>query len=160
MLVAGAESAAGSVEKGRLMAEIGRIYAYKIEDKSQALVAYAQAFCEDPETAAYADEVERLAGSDPQAWNEATSLSADAAASGIAAEQKTLLLLRLGRWYSERTGRADLAAGAFQEILRLNPNHDAALAGLSAVYQKAQQWPDLAETLLQRASVATPTVAR
>src|SRR6185369_14740088 len=39
--------------------------------------------------------------------------------------------------------------------------HDAALAGLCAVYQKAQQWPDLAEALLSRANVApSPTVVR
>ena len=59
------------------------------------------------------------------------------------------LLARLGRWYSDRAGRADLAAGCFQSILPINPNHDGALAGLCAVYQKAQQWPELGRSAAQ-----------
>jgi tetratricopeptide (TPR) repeat protein/predicted Ser/Thr protein kinase len=161
MLLSRTETAASRGEKARLMADIGRIYAFELEDKSQALVAYVQAFCEDPESEAYGDEVERLAGSDLAAWNEATSLSADASAGDLPPEQKTPLLARLGRWYLDRTGRADLAAGCFQSILSVNPNHDGALAGLCTVYQKAQQWPDLAEALLGRANVApSPSVAR
>ena len=161
MLLARTESAGSQVEKARLMAEIGRIYAFELEDKSQALVAYAQAFCEDPETDAYADEVERLAGSNLAAWNEATSLCADASRGQMAPEQTVPLLARLGRWYSDHSGRADLAAGCFQHILRMNPNHDGALAGLCSVYQKAQQWADLSEALQGRANVApSPAVAR
>lgn len=161
MLIARTETATSREEKGRLMSEIGRIYAFELEDKSQALVAYAEAFCQDPETDAYADEVERLAGSDFVAWIETTSVVSQAATGDLAPEQKIPLLMRLGRWYSERSGRADLAANCFQSVVRMNPNHDAALAGLCSVYQKAQQWSDLADALLGRAKVApSPTVAR
>src|SRR5258706_10409919 len=99
MLISRCETATSRVEKVRLMGEIGRIYAFELEDKAQALVAYTQTFCEDPETDAYADEVERLAGSNLAAWNEATSILAEASAGDLGAEQKVPLLSRLGRWY-------------------------------------------------------------
>ena len=105
MLLGRSERAVSRVEKARVLADIGRIYAFELEDKSQALVAYTQAFCEDPETDAYADEVERLAGGDAGAWTEATSLCTDASAGDMPTEQKMPLLLRLGRWYEGRAAR-------------------------------------------------------
>ncbi|HEX9295928.1 MAG TPA: protein kinase, partial [Polyangiaceae bacterium] len=159
MLLSRTETAETRVDKGRAMAEIGRIYASELDDKSQAIVAYAQAFCEDPETESYAGEVERLAGGDLQAWTEATSMCADASSGDIPPELKIPLLTRLGRWYSEKAARADLAVSCFQAILAINPNHEPALSGICSVYQKAQQWSDLASTLLHRAEVAPSSAA-
>jgi tetratricopeptide (TPR) repeat protein/tRNA A-37 threonylcarbamoyl transferase component Bud32 len=161
MLLARSEAAQTGEDKARAMAEIGRIYASELEDKSQALVAYTQAFCEDPQSDSYADEVERLAGSDQAAWGEATQMCAQASAGDMALELKIPLFTRLGRWYSDRAGRADLAVACFQAILAINPNHEAALAGLCSVYQKAQQWIDLASMLLHRAGAApSPATSR
>lgn len=161
MLLERSETAQTGEEKARAMAEIGRIYASELEDKSQALVAYTQAFCEDPETDSYADEVERLAGSDHASWVEATQMCAQASAEAMPPELKIPLFTRLGRWYSDRAGRADLAVACFQAILAINPNHELALAGLCSVYQKAQQWTDLASMLLHRAGAApSPATAR
>jgi tetratricopeptide (TPR) repeat protein/tRNA A-37 threonylcarbamoyl transferase component Bud32 len=154
MLLTKSDAAKSKAEKARAMAEIGRIYASELEDREQALVAYAQAFCENPESDAFAEELERLAGSDASAWNEVTTLCASAAAADLPAEQKVPLLWRLARWYAEKSGRADLAVPCYQALLSANPNHEAALAGLSAVYRKAQQWSELAPLLVHRASVA------
>jgi len=159
MLLARAEAAATSDEKARTMAEIGRIYAAELDESSQAVVAYTQAFCDDPHTEAYADEVERLAGGDVNAWTEATSMCAEASAGDMPDVRKALLFERLGRWYLDKLGRIDLAVSCFQAILAGNPNHEAALAGLSAVYQKAQQWTELAATLVRRAQVASSPAA-
>ena len=152
MYLARAESAADGEEKARAMAEIGRIYATELDERSQALVAYTQAFCEDPEAEAYGDEVERLAGSDQESWAEASAMCAEASAGELSPEQKMPLFARLGHWYEGKMGRADLAVSCFQAILTINPNHEAALAGLSSVYQKAQQWSELAAILQHRAS--------
>jgi len=161
MLLGRAEAADSRAEKGRAMAEIGRIYASELDDKSQAIVAYAQAVCEDSENDSYAGEVERLAGGDLQAWTEATSMCADASSGDMPPEMKIPLLTRLGRWYSEKAARADLAVNCFQTILATNPNHEGALSGICSVYQKAQQWGELASTLQHRAEVApSSAVAR
>ena len=48
MLLERAGNAESGVERGRVMADIGRIYASELGDRSQAMVAYTQAFCEDP----------------------------------------------------------------------------------------------------------------
>ncbi|HKQ68581.1 MAG TPA: tetratricopeptide repeat protein [Polyangiaceae bacterium] len=158
MLLGRSEAAGSSADKARAMAEIGRIYASELEDKAQAVVAYAQAFCEDPTNDAYADEIERIAGNDAAAWTEAVSMCAEASSAGMAPELKISLFSRLGRWYADKTGRADLAVICFQAILAINPNHEAALLGLSSVYQRAQQWGELASLLLHRAG-ATPSSA-
>ncbi|HEY3593316.1 MAG TPA: protein kinase, partial [Polyangiaceae bacterium] len=161
MLLARSDAAKTSEEKARALAEIGRIYASELEDREQALVAYAQAFCEDPETDDYAEELERLAGSDVAAWTEVTSICADTAQGDLPAERKAPLLARLGRWYAEKASRADLAVSCFQALLSTNPNHEIALGGLAQVYRKAQQWSDLAPLLVHRAGVApSPSSAR
>jgi tetratricopeptide (TPR) repeat protein len=161
MLLARTERAETAAEKGRGMAEIGRIYANELHDRAQALVAYAQAFCEDPETESYADEVERIAGNDLSSWNEATSMASEASTGDLPPEARLRLFTRLGRWYSEKVGRPDLAVSCFQAILATDPGNETAMSGLSSVYQKAQQWPELAQTLLHRATAApSSTLAR
>jgi serine/threonine protein kinase len=68
-MLARADQSVGAA-KARIMAEIGRLYATDLDDRPQAVVAYVQAFCDDPETPAYADEIERLAGGNAASWNE------------------------------------------------------------------------------------------
>ena len=161
MLLERADGADTGVEKARVMADIGRIYASEIGDRSQAMVAYTQAFCEDPETEAYADEVERLAGTDAAAWAEATTTCADATNHEMRPEVKMHLFARLGAWYADKAARPDLAVACFQTILATNPHDDAALGGLCAVYEKAQQWGELSALLVHRATAApSPASAR
>jgi tetratricopeptide (TPR) repeat protein len=154
MLLSRAERAETPAEKGRGMAEIGRIYASELHDRAQALVAYAQAFCDDPQTEAYGDEVERLAGGDLGSWNEAATMASEASSGDLPTEAKLPLFTRLGRWYSEKLGRPDLAVACFQAILSSDPGNESAMAGLCTVYQKAQQWPELGQMLLHRAAAA------
>jgi tetratricopeptide (TPR) repeat protein len=159
MLLERAGNADNGVERARVMADIGHIYASELGDRSQAMVAYTQAFCEDPETEAYADEVERLAGSDAAAWAEATTTCAEATNQEMRPEVKMHLFARLGSWYTDKAARPDLAVACFQTILGTNPHDEAALAGLCSVYEKVQQWAELAALLAHRATAA-PTPRR
>ncbi len=161
MLLGRAEAAGGGANKARLMAEIGRIYAMDLDDRAQALVAYVQAFCDDPQTGQYADEIERLAGTDVESWTEVTTTCAATTTENIPSELKVPLFLRLGRWYTDRLSRPDLGVACFQAILAVDPSHEGALLGLTSVYQKAQQWAELAQTLLRRALLGVaPSASR
>ena len=51
MLLGRAEAAATAEARARAMAEIGRVYASELDDRAQAVVAYAQAFADDPKQA-------------------------------------------------------------------------------------------------------------
>lgn len=162
MLLADAESASSPEEKSRSYADIGAIYARDLDDPEQALVAYTQAFCENPRDGAHAAEIERLAGTRPEAWAEVLQTATSAAQEESRdTAARILLYAKLGRWWLERAQRPDVAASCFQALLALEPSHEAALDGLCQIYRRAQQWPELAALLVQRAEAsAVPARAR
>jgi tetratricopeptide (TPR) repeat protein len=154
------ESAENAQERAACYAEIGQIYSGELDDKEQALVAYAQAFCEDPSNDRYADQVERIAGSRYQAWEEVLVHCLDAMKGELANDAKAELAYRMGRWYAEKVGRSDLGLPWLNRVLELEPAHDRALTALSDLYRKAQQWSEMIQVLVRRADVAPPNVAR
>jgi tetratricopeptide (TPR) repeat protein len=162
MLLERSEKAESRSERARALAEIGRVYAQELDDTEQALVAYAQAFCEDAQNTAYADEVERLAGADPKAWEEVLSTCVAAVSEEeLPVEIRNLIYCRMADWYLDRVERPDLALPVYQAVLQTEPASDAALLGLTHIYRKAQQWPELGMVLTTRAAAAaTPSKAR
>jgi tetratricopeptide (TPR) repeat protein len=162
MLLAKTEKSDSRTERARAYAEIGKIYVSEVDDPEQAVVAYTQAFCEDAHSSQYADEIERLAGSNADRWNEVLSTCTQAGgAEDLPPESRNLMLVRMGRWYSEKLSRPDLALPCYQTVIATEPANDAALEGMTQIYRKAQQWPELVIVLGRRADAsATPARAR
>jgi tetratricopeptide (TPR) repeat protein len=156
------EGAQNRGERSRLFAEIGRIYAQEIKDRDQALVAFTQALCEEPRQGSVAAEIERLAGSRADAWNDVLGSAVEAAqGDSLPAEEKSALFLRAARWYTDKLQRLDLALSAYQAVVAIDPASDAALDGLAKIYRKAQQWSELGAVLTRRAEASTsPAQAR
>ncbi len=155
MLVARSEAAAPGEERARAMAEIGRLYAHELHDPEQALVAYTSALCEAPTEDDYAREIEALAGTSVSRWTDVLSAVAEGSQSdALSTTERSALLARAGRWYDGKLGRADTALMAFQQILASEPASEAANEGLTLIYRRAQQWPELAQVLLARADAA------
>jgi tetratricopeptide (TPR) repeat protein len=155
MLLARSHSASPGEERARAMADIGRLYANELEDNEQALIAYTQALCEAPTAEEYASEVERLASDKKEHWTELLStLTEGVKSETLSTADKNALLARAARWYEQRLGRADMALLAFQQVLVTEPASEIANEGLTGIYRKAQQWPELAAILLKRADVA------
>jgi tetratricopeptide (TPR) repeat protein len=142
--------------RARLFAEIGRLCATELDDPEQGVLAYAQALCQSPLTKEYAEEIERLAAGKPQLWNEVLSTMTGAIQGGesLGTTERNALLLHAGRWYEEKIGRADLGIMALQQVLASDPANDGAHEGLTNVYRRAQQWPELASTLVARADLS------
>ena len=160
MLLEKSQAAPPGEERGRALAEIGRLYATELEDPEQAVVAYVQALCESPTNDEYASEVERLCGQKHNVWNEQLgSITEALKAQTLSPPDQAALFVRTGRWYDTRLGRADMALAAFQQVLSFDPTNDAAADGLLAIYRRAQQWPELVGLLMQRADVA-PTAPK
>jgi tetratricopeptide (TPR) repeat protein len=149
-----AEGSEHGPDRAAVLANIGRLYATRVGDAEQALVATTQAFCEDPGTAEYAAEIERLAGSKVEAWRDVLSACAEASESELGTESKRALFLYMGRWYDARVSRPDLAAAALQAVLREDPASEEAMEGLTALYRKSQQWQELGALLLRRADTS------
>lgn len=158
MLLERSQTAPPGAARARALAEIGRLYATELDDVDQSLVAYAQALCETPQDDEIASEIERLAGSKAAAWNEALGTLTEAIKQPeLAASDRAALLVRAGRWYEHKLQRADLALLAFQQVLAHEPSNEAASEGLSTIYRRAQQWPELSNLLLSRADAAGGT---
>lgn len=160
-LLGKAENAETNVERARLMSEIGSIYKDDLNDKEQAIVAYTQAFCEDPEEPKYAEQISRLAGSDEGLWGDVFTSGIETVKSGeLPTDSANKLLEYLGEWYSNKINRPDLALPMYNQILTTDPANEAALEGLSKIYRKAQQWSELGSTLVKRAETAAPAARR
>jgi tetratricopeptide (TPR) repeat protein len=153
MLLERAQSATDSAGRADAYAEIGSVYSHELDDEDQALVAYTQALCEAPERAQVAAEIERLAGDKAERWNETLSTVMSAIQSGATGDRNKLML-RAGQWYDVRVGRADMALMAFQQVVQAEPSNEDALEGLTRIYRKAQQWPELMSMLLSRADAS------
>lgn len=162
MLLSDTERPASASDKAQVYAEIGRVYEQHLGHPDQALVAVTQAFCEDPRQANHALEIERLAGSRVDLWNELLeAVMAAIEKKDTPSESKRLLLHRAGRWWAERGQRPELAASCFQAALAIAPGDESALEGLSQIHRRAHQWKELVSVLRQRAEIAsTPSNAR
>ncbi len=158
ILLARSQDATSGEARGRAMAEIGKLYAYELEDTEQAVVAFTQALCEAPRVAEYAAELERLASDKVERWNDVLASVTEQVSSGtLEAADRTALLLLAGRWYDLKAQRNDLALLAYQQILVTEPANEAANEGLTAAYKKAQDWHPYATILLRRAQAAGAT---
>ena len=156
MLLARSQAATASEERARAMAEIGRLYAHELADQDQAVVAYAQALCEQPSNDEVAGELEKLCDGKADVrtarWNEVLEAVTEAVkGEALSGADRNMLLARAARWYDTKLGRADTAVHAYQQVLVTDPANEAASEGLTAIYKKAQQWPELAAILIARA---------
>ncbi len=155
------EHTENSADKAYLMAKIGALYDQQLQDSAQALVAYTQAYCENPQEKEYAQALEKLAGKDQASWLEVLESCAETARAELAPEDRVTLLVRMGHWYVDHLNRLDLALECFRNVLGADAANEGALDGLSLIYKKTQQWQELAKLSLHRADAApTPELAR
>ena len=162
MLLARSEQADGASERARAMYEIGKLYGGELHDTEQALVAFTQSLCEDPSQAAVIAEIERLAGSNQEAWAEILSnCTSSAEDEDVDVETSNAIYNRMARWYVEKLKRPDLALHCFQAVVEREPADEVALEGMTEIYRKAQQWSELGTVLTRRAdAAASPAQAR
>jgi tetratricopeptide (TPR) repeat protein len=154
-LMARSELEAPGEERARIFAEIGRICATELEDPEQGILAYTQALCEAP-TAELAEAIEHLAGgTNGPLWNDVlTTITEGVQSETLSSTDRNRLLGYAARWYEQKLGRADMGLLAYQQILATDPASEEAYEGLTAIYRKAQQWPELVSILVTRAGVS------
>jgi tetratricopeptide (TPR) repeat protein/tRNA A-37 threonylcarbamoyl transferase component Bud32 len=154
-LMARTEQQPPGEQRARMFAEIGRICTAELDDPDQGILAYAQALCDAPATRELADEIERLAGRKPQLWSEVLAAVTEGVKSeALSSADQCHLLALAGRWYDQKVGRSDLGLLAYQQILTLDPASEVAYEGLTGIYRKAQQWPELVTVLVARANAS------
>jgi len=162
MLLARGEKAESASTRARALAEIGKLYANELKDTEQALIAFTQALCEDPAQASVVSEIERLAGNSHESWGEVLANCAGSAQDeAVPVETRNAIWNRMGRFYIDKIQRPDLALPCFQAVVENEPSNGLALAGMTEIYRKAQQWSELGMVLTRRADAAhTPAESR
>jgi tetratricopeptide (TPR) repeat protein len=162
MLLRRSEEVKSGKERARVLAEIGTIYAQELADHEQALVAFTQAFCEDPHHQSSVRQIEKLAGSEQKLWEEVLGACVQATSDEqLPDEEKNVLYCTMATWYTEQVSRPDLALAVYQAVLSSEPSNDTALQSMIQIYRKAQQWFELGSTLLRRAdATGQPALAR
>lgn len=161
MLLQRNEKAADPGERAQTFAEIGRIYFRGLNDREQALVAFTQAFVEQPLEPTHAVELSEIAGTDQRAWGDVlVSLTETLQGGGVTPAQASTIRVKMAEWYHAMLGRVDLACACLELVLETDPNNDAALESLSANYRRAQRWRELGVVLSRRADRAPAPLAR
>ncbi|MDP9000339.1 MAG: protein kinase, partial [Myxococcota bacterium] len=154
-LIGRSEDAAPGEERARVFAELGRLCGTEMQDAEQGILGYARALCETPMTHEYAAEIEQLAETRPQLWNDVVAALGDGLDSEtLSSTERNKLLAYCGRWYEQKLSRPDLALRAYQQIVSTEPANEEAYEALASLYRKAHQWPELASVLVARASAA------
>jgi tetratricopeptide (TPR) repeat protein/tRNA A-37 threonylcarbamoyl transferase component Bud32 len=154
-LIQRSEDVGPGEERARIFAEIGRLCATELEDPDQGILAYARALCEVPTAREYAEEIEVLAERKANLYNEVlATLTEGIHSEALSIVERNTLLAYAGRWYDQKLARPDLGLLAFQQILASDPAHEEASEGLTSIYRKAQQWPELVQALVSRADAA------
>ena len=156
------EQAEMASERGKTFHDIGKIYLSEMGDLDQALVAFTQALCEEPEKDSYAEEIEKIAGNREEAWGEVLdSCNASIQDTSLAPEAKKRLMVRVGRWYADKLQRPDLALPCFQTVVGFDAGNEPALDAMAQLYRKSQQWQELGMVLSRWAdAVNAPARAR
>lgn len=161
LLIEKSERAERSAERAAILREIAEVYEKQLRDNDNAFIAWMQALSDDPRDERTQREIERLAGNDVQAWNEALGTLNEAVQQTEDRDAKIAIYVLMGRWYAERLGRPDFALACYGQALTLDPANEAALDGTVELYRKAQSWQELAQVLVRRAEVSSsPSRAR
>lgn len=161
MLLERNEKTKDSSQRAANFLEIGRAYSEHLGDTEQALIAYTQAFLEEPMIASHAIELERVAAGDERAWQDVLSSLSDAVQDGAATTAtRSRIYLKMAEWYQSHLARFDLATSCLNHVLETDPANDEALANLAEIYRRSQQWRELGITLARRAEAAPPPLAR
>lgn len=156
------EQAETASERGKTFYDIGKIYLTEMGDMEQALVAFTQALCEEPDKDVYAEEIEKIAGTREESWGEVLdSCNASIQDTSLAPEAKKRLMVRVGRWYQDKLQRPDLALPCFQTVVGFDATNEPALEAMAQLYRKSQQWQELGMVLSRWAdAVKAPARAR
>ncbi|MCA9537317.1 MAG: tetratricopeptide repeat protein [Myxococcales bacterium] len=132
-----------------LRLQIGRVYEDMLADSENAFLAYGEAFREDPThgpTLSSLERVARLAEMWPQFVELVENQLLNIPSEYVARD----LYLRVARVFEEELGDTLAAIERFRRVMEIDPDHEGAILALDRLYQRAGQWPELADILQLR----------
>jgi tetratricopeptide (TPR) repeat protein len=144
-----------------LLLKLGPLFGDKIEDDGSSIQVWRQLMQLDPSDRRAPEQIKKryLA---LQAWDDLEGfyqetegrwdelirlLEKEASSSGMAVEQKVVVHRKIARLWLEKLEKADRAAGAYEEVLKLEPSHRETAQALIPLYEQLGKPADLARVL-------------
>ncbi|HLL84408.1 MAG TPA: tetratricopeptide repeat protein, partial [Longimicrobium sp.] len=127
--------------------------------KPLAFAARLRAFAEQPEREDTREELERLAA-ETASFEELAAAYEDQLERGSSEALALDLWRRLANIYAERMSRLDLAARAYEEVSRRDPQNPRPLEALSSIYWKAREFKPLAVVMRRRIALEKSAAAQ
>lgn len=136
------EALEGSPTVWRRRFQVARLYENELKDLDRALAHYRGVLEVQP---AYLPALKGAARilSDTESWPELADLFLQAAGNAPSKRQKLYLLDRVAEVAEARLQRWDVAIGAWEEILHMDPLHPRAFSSLGRLYTQTERWHDL-----------------
>ncbi|HEY2747131.1 MAG TPA: hypothetical protein VGL86_21055, partial [Polyangia bacterium] len=142
-----------------LVKRIARLYEEQLEDLDGAFTWYAKVFREEPSDRPTRDQLARLAGVLDNWMRLADVYEGYVSDEGPESPDGVEVLRTLAAIYHGRLEDVDRAKAAYQRLLELDANDEAAFFNLEQLLARAKRWPDLLE-VYRNASDATIDIPR
>ena len=144
-----------------ILCRVGELCEQALGDEARALATWREVLRLDP---GHIPALQRLARIHRArgAWEELVGVLREEANARTAPAERAAVFCRIAEILEEQLGRADAARDAWQEALRLQPDHPVALQGLERIFSAAGAWRELAaiyERQLARGSGASRAAA-
>ncbi|HUT78374.1 MAG TPA: protein kinase, partial [Polyangia bacterium] len=149
-LVAKAEAIENDLARLGVIREIACVYETELKEPGKAFDYYLACLGAGIEEE-LVEHLERLAVRSDRLAELAASCAPIVAAAEQSSDTEGAVYLyrKLGGWYLEQLDQPTHALTCFQKVLELTPADTAALEAMADLYRGAQQWKELAETLVR-----------
>lgn len=124
--------------------QVARIYDGELGDWQRALEHYLHVLEARPDYLPALKGAARILAENEQ-WKELADLFLEAAPNASSSRQKLYLLDRVAEVAELKLDRYDIAIGAWEEILHMDPLHPRAFSSLGRLYARTQRWTELVD---------------
>ncbi|WP_242361931.1 tetratricopeptide repeat protein [Anaeromyxobacter sp. SG17] len=141
------------LERKALYVQLAELRERQLGDPQLAFLALCKAFREDPADGALRARMDALA--ETSGHDEELAAIYEDELDRLPPVETAQVALRLGALYEEKLAEPSRAAGFYRKAVALDESSAAqALPALERLFQRLEQWEDLADVLAQRAHVA------
>ncbi|MBT8454028.1 MAG: tetratricopeptide repeat protein [Deltaproteobacteria bacterium] len=145
--------------RAELLCRLGGLWEEQLSSPERAVEYYQRAADEKPDDGVAYEALDRLFAS----ANDSERL-ADVLEQRMQVEEQPEVRvevgMRLAELYEAQLGRPDAACDALRAVAEAEPDHRGALQGLSRLYERQGQWPELVEVLQRRTDTAAHEAER
>ncbi|RMG14254.1 MAG: tetratricopeptide repeat protein, partial [Deltaproteobacteria bacterium] len=138
---------------------VARAYEERLDEPDAALPYYERVHQREPDNLAAVQALDRLYRR-KERWVELAEALEKEAALTKDPKERVAVLFRLGQLATEKLDAPDRAAGVYEQVLELEPEHLPSIRALEHLYAEAEKWELLAENLRRQIALVGDEASR